>query len=341
MGLARAMDTPNPDARVPRGPAFCALAKPGPTRTYAFILVPGFTFLAFASSIEPLRIANQISQRPLYRWIVLSETGQPVESSSGIAIGADAGLDRLDRTARLFVCGGNPQMAAANPAIVAAVQRHHRFGGHVGGICTGAVALARAGLLAGRRFTLHWENQPGFVEAFADLAPTSHRFEIDDRVLTCGGGAAATDMMVFILAQDHGRAFANAVSEMCLRADRPAPDTHQRGPVTAMMQARTPALVATIRLMRQNIETPLAMDELSQAVGYSRRHLERLFRVAFGRSPGAFYRDLRLDFGRSLLATTDMTLREVSIASGFSTVSHFSKSFRARYHDSPRNLVQP
>lgn len=325
---------------VPKGAAFFPIPGKSPTRSYAFILVPGFTLLAFASAVEPLRIANQLSQQPLYRWRVLSENGEAVVSSSGIPLGVDGQLDPQGKATRLFVCAGNPQMAAADPAIVAAVQRHHRFGGLVGGICTGAIALARAGLLEGRRFTLHWENQPGFVETFPGLLPTSSRFEVDGRLLTCGGGAASTDMLLSIIAQDHGGAFAAMVSEMCLRTVMPGVNAEQRSSLAALMSSRNPVLVATITQMNRHIDEPLSMDELAEAAGYSRRHLERLFRDSVGKSPGEFYRGLRLDRGRNLLSTTDLTLMEVSLACGFSTVSHFSKSFRARFGTAPTKLTQ-
>lgn len=331
---------PHKEPLVPKGAAYFPVADAGPTQTYAFILVPGFTLLAFASAVEPLRIANQLSQRPLYRWRVLSETGEAVVSSSGIPVGVDGGLQQHDKETRLFVCAGNPQMAAAQPSIVAAVQRHHRFGGVVGGICTGAVALARAGLMQGRRFTLHWENQPGFVEAFPDLPPSFRRFETDGRLLTCGGGAASTDMMLSIIADDHGSGFAAMVSEMCLRTLMPGVNVEQRSSLAALMSSRNPVLVATVALMNQHIEDPLSMDELANAAGYSRRHLERLFRDAIGKTPGDFYRGLRLDRGRNLLSTTNLTLAEVSIACGFSTVSHFSKSFRVRFGTAPTKLAQ-
>ena len=111
------------EALVPIGAAYFPVPHPGPTRHYAFVLVPGFTLLAFSSAVEPLRIANQLSQRPLYRWQILSETGAPVFSSSGIPVGASATLDKVAKDARLFVCAGNPAMAAAAPPVVAAVQR--------------------------------------------------------------------------------------------------------------------------------------------------------------------------------------------------------------------------
>jgi len=325
---------------VPKGAAFFPVPACGPTQDYVFILVPGFTLLAFSSAVEPLRIANQLSQQPLYRWRLLSETGQPVASSSGIPVGVDGRLEPLDKAARLFVCAGNPQMAAAVQPVVAQVQRHHRFGGTVGGICTGAVALAKGGLLGGRRFTLHWENQPGFTETFPDLVPTAGRFEIDDRLLTCSGGAASTDMVLSLIAADHGSAFAAMVSEMCLRTVMPGVNTEQRSSLAALMSSRNPVLVATVTLMNRHIDDPLSMDELADAAGYSRRHLERLFHEAVGKAPGEFYRDLRLDRGRNLLSTTDLTLMEVALACGYSTVSHFSKSFRARFGTAPTKLAQ-
>jgi AraC family transcriptional regulator, carnitine catabolism transcriptional activator len=326
---------------VPKGAAYFPVAPVGPPQDFAFILVPGFTLLAFSSAVEPLRIANQLSQQPLYRWRLLSDAARPVLCSAGIPVGVDAGLEPQDRGTNLFVCAGNPQMAAADPSVVTMVQRHHRFGGTVGGICTGTVALAKAGLLSRRRFTLHWENQPGFAETFPDLDPSGNRFEIDDRILTCGGGAASTDMMLTRIADDHGGAFAAVVSEMCLRTVMPGVQTAgQRSSLAALMSSRNPVLVATVTLMNRHIDDPLSIDDLAAAAGYSRRHLERLFRDAVGKSPGEFYRGLRLDRGRSLLCTTDLTLIEVSLACGFASVSHFSKSFRARFGTAPTKLTQ-
>ncbi len=330
----------NPEALVPKGAAFFPVQSPGPTRSYAFLVVPGFTLLAFSSAVEPLRIANQLSQQPLYRWRVLSETGEAVASSSGIPVGAEGRLETLDKDTRLFVCAGNPQMAAAAPAVVAAVQRHHRHGGVVGGICTGGIALAKAGLLEGRRFTLHWENHPGFIESFPKLTPSLNRFELDGRLMTCGGGAASTDMMLSIIAQDHGDDFAAVVSDMCLRTVLPGVAPEQRSSMAALMSSRNPVLIATVALMNQHLDDPLSMDDLAEAAGYSRRHLERLFREALGKTPGDFYRALRLDRGRNLLSTTNMTLLEVATACGYATVSHFSKSFRARFGTAPTKLTQ-
>lgn len=329
-----------PEAIVPAGAAYVAVPQARPTRTYAFVLVPGFTLLAFSSAVEPLRIANQLSQKPLYRWQILSETGEPVRSSSGIAIVVDNRLSSLDRETTILVCAGNPITAAVAPPVVAAVARHYRFGGNVGGICTGSVALAKAGLLHDRRFTLHWENQPAFREMFPDDPPSQNRFERDERVISCGGGAASTDMMLAIIAADHGNDFAAMVSEMCLRTVMPGVDAEQRSSLSTLMSSRNPVLIATVNLMNRHLDNPLGMEELAEAAGYSRRHLERLFQNTVAMSPGEFYRGLRLDRGRNLLSTTDLTLMEVSLACGYDSVSHFSKSFRRRFGVPPTKLKQ-
>jgi AraC family carnitine catabolism transcriptional activator len=325
---------------VPKGAAYYPAQNPRPTRSYAFILVPGFTLLAFSSAVEPLRIANQLSQQPLYRWRVLSETGDPVSCSADIPMGANGKIEVTDKNTSLFVCAGNPAMAATSPAIVGAVARHYRFGGVVGGICTGGFALAKAGLVSDRRFTVHWENQPGLIETFPGYIPSDNRYEIDGRIVTCGGGAASTDMMLSIIAADHGGDFAAMVSEMCLRPLMPDVDQHQRSSLAALMSSRNPVLIATVTLMNRHIDDPLPMDELAEAAGYSRRHLERLFRDATGQTPGDFYRNLRLDRGRNLLTTTELSLQEIAMACGFGSVSHFSKSFKARYGTTPTKLAQ-
>ncbi len=323
---------------IPAGAAFVPVDSARPPRIWVFCLTPGFTLLAFSSAVEPLRIANQLSQRPLYRWSVVSDCGGPVVSSAGIPVQTETLGTTLDREASLLVCGGNRPGEVALPRIVTALMRHQRFGGVVGGICTGAYALARAGLLEGRRFTLHWENQPGFQETFPDLSPTGNRFEIDHPVMTCGGGAASTDMMLSIIAADFGSEFATMVAEMCLRSVTAGENAAQRSSLAALMASRTPALVSTVKVMTENLEDPLPMETIARITGYSRRHLERLFTSALGEPPGRFYQSLRLDHARNLLTSTDAPLIEISTACGFTSIAHFSRRFRLRFGVAPTRL---
>jgi AraC family carnitine catabolism transcriptional activator len=324
---------------IPQGAAYFRPARAdAPTRAFVFLICPSFTLLAFASAVEPLRIANQLSQRPLYDWRTATANGTPVTSSCGLTVQVDGPLGTPSRDTALVVCAGNQPDQATAPSVVSALQRHHRHGGHVGGLCTGPFALAKAGLLTNRRFTLHWENQPAFREMFPTLTPSETKFEIDDRILTSGGGAAATDLMIDIIARDQGEAFATMVLDMCLRRVAIGRDPGQRSSLSAVAQLRNPGLAAMVDLMKRHIEEPLSMEELSARVGYSRRNVERIFRKALGLPPARFYLDMRLDHARTLLSGTDLSLSEISAACGFATRSHFSKAFTARFGTAPSRL---
>lgn len=325
-------------ALVPSGAAYFPVTGEVVTRRYAFLLLPDFTLLAFSSALDPLRIANQLSHRPLYHWRVISLEGTPVASSSGVSVCTEA-VAPLDPDVTLLICSGNLGIHRAVPRpLLSALTRHHRFGGNVGGICTGAVALAQAGLLEARSFTLHWENQPSFVENFPDLTPSANRFEIDGRVLTCGGGAAATDMMLHLIAAEHGASFAALVAEMCLRPMPIGGETGQRSSLAAVLQSRNPVLIGVVARMRAHLEEPLSIDTLADEAGISRRQLERVFRATLGESPQRVYQHLRLDRARGLLVETDLPLAEIGAASGFATQEGFVRAFRARFGVAPSRV---
>ena len=118
---------------IPQGAAYFRPAHDdAPTRSFVFLICPSFTLLAFASALEPLRIANQLSQRPLYDWTTRSADGAPVISSCGVSVGVDGPQADLDRDVILMVCAGNrPEAAGARP-VVSAVTRHFRHGGRIG-----------------------------------------------------------------------------------------------------------------------------------------------------------------------------------------------------------------
>ena len=323
---------------VPLGATHYPVPLPSVCREYAFLLLPEITLLAFSAAIDPFRIANQLSQQPLYRWTILSEDGGVVRSSCGVGVTVDDRMGQLPKDTTLLVCSGNLTGGQAKRSTLQLIRRHHLFGGNVGAICTGAVTLARAGILEGKRFTLHWENQPGFVEQFPHLRPSSRRVELDERILTCGGGAASTDLALKIIAADHGEAFGTMVSDMCLRRAPIGEDQSQRNSIGSVLQTRNPWLIAIVRLMHGNLETPLSKSQLAQKAGYSARHVERMFKHTLGISPCQYYKALRLDHARSLLAETEMSLFEIAAACGFESKGYFSRSFKQRFGFPPSRL---
>ncbi|MBS8227974.1 GlxA family transcriptional regulator [Vannielia litorea] len=326
---------PDTASLVPGGAFTYPLSDPGPTRWFGFLLLPEFTLLAFSAALDPLRIANQLAQQPLYGWVILSGDGRPVRASSYAEVAAHGDLSLLEKDMHLLVCSGNRHTDVASNEEIAAIRRHARFGGRVGSICTGASSLARAGLLAGRRFTLHWENQPGFSERFPDLAPTQRRFEVDGDLLTCGGGAAATEMMISLMAEHHGPDFAVAVSDMCLSGANTHPRHEQRSSIATAIGSRNPRLLGCLRAMHAAVEEPRPLDALAEEAGMSRRQLERLCRNILGQSPATVYRNIRLDRARGLLMETDMSVMEIALATGFSSSAMLSRNFKERFGMTP------
>ncbi len=304
-------------------------------RRFVFLLLDRFTMLSFASAIEPLRIANRVSGRTLYTWALAGEGGGSIACSNGAEFRLDMGLDEIDREDTVLVCGGIDVQRATTKGIVNWLRREARRGVTVGGLCTGAFALAKAGLLDGKKATIHWENQDGFAEEFEEVRLTKSVFVMDGNRLSTAGGTASLDLMLKIIAGDHGEDIANTVADQLIySAIRTDQDT-QRLSIPTRIGVRHPKLSQVIQMMEAAIEEPVSPADLADDVGMSTRQLERLFRRYLNRSPKRYYMELRLQKARNLLMQTDMSVINVALACGFASPSHFSKCYRAHYNTTP------
>ena len=307
---------------------------PAPRR-FVFVLLERFTMLSFASALECLRIANRMAGAPLYAWTVVSETGAEVACSAGTVFRPDSDLGELGRDDTVLVCGGMDIQEATTRRILSWLRREARKGLVIGGLCTAAFTLARAGLLDGRRATIHWENADSFTEEFDDVELTRSVFVIDGNRLTTAGGTSSIDLMLKLIAEDHGEDLANAVADQLIYSSIRTDQDTQRLSVPTRIGVRHPKLSLVIQKMEANIEEPISPSVLAAEVGMSTRQLERLFRRYLNRSPKRYYMELRLQKARNLLMQTDMSVINVALACGFASPSHFSKCYRAHYHTTP------
>ena len=143
------------------------------SRSFVFFLIPDFSMIAFATAIEVLRLANRMLGYESYRWRLASSDGQPVSASNGVRVDANTSLSDerkmlsgREKPSMVFVCSGVNVEKFENKSVLAWVREEHQRGVAVGGLCTGAHILAKAGLLSGRRCAIHWENLPGFLQNF-------------------------------------------------------------------------------------------------------------------------------------------------------------------------------
>lgn len=310
-------------------------------RSVGLLLVPGFSLMSYAAAVEPLRAANQLARADLYRWWNATPGDLPAAASSGASVLPDFafGSDAVALDAMLVCAGGNPA-AFDDRKTFAWLRRLARHGVTIGGISGGPVILAHAGLLSGRRCTLHWEHMPAFEEKFPDTELSRSLFELDGDRITCAGGIAALDMMIALIARDHGYQLGAAVSEWFLHTHIREGMGPQRMDLRSRLGIADEALLAALKAMENNIEEPLSRMALSELAGVSIRQLERAFRRQLGQGIHQRYLALRLTRARQLLRETSLSMLDVASATGFASASQFSRAFHHAFGFSPRQAAK-
>jgi transcriptional regulator GlxA family with amidase domain len=304
--------------------------------TVGFLLLPDFSLLSYACAIEPLRAANRLSGRPLYAWRHIAIDGAPVRASNGIEVRADHGLDDELEVDTVLVCAGGNPARFRNRGVSRWLRSLTRRRVRLGGVSGGPYALARAGLLNGHRCTIHWEHFPAFVEEFPDLHATRSLFVIDRDRLTCSGGTSALDMMHALIEQDHGHELAAAVSDWFLQTEIRAGSEPQRMTLRERFNVSNDRLLRALEYMESHLQEPASRGELAKRAGISVRHLERLFAHHLGSTMRAHYLRTRLERARILLRQTAMPVVSIAVETGFTSPSHFARSYRLAFGLSPR-----
>jgi AraC family transcriptional regulator, glycine betaine-responsive activator len=309
-------------------------AKQASQRRYAFLLIGGFTHLALAAAVEPLRLANLAARRQSYHWRLLSETGGSVEGSCGIRVQVDGALSDLERDEMLIVIAGDDVRQRLSDSLVARIRRLSVLGAPMGSLCGGIQLLARAGVLTGQDCAVHWEHAEAMEEAFPDLDITCTAFEAS-RNPTAPGGIAAADLMLHQIGADLGPVTAAKVADQMLMGQVRGPGAAQTISHQARYGVRNARLARVLRCMEENLEAPLTALEIADIAALSVRQTERLFRRYLNMTPMAFYGQMRLDRAHGLLIRTEMSLMQIAVACGFQSASHFAKKYRSHFGVNP------
>ncbi|WP_197919229.1 GlxA family transcriptional regulator [Thiosulfatihalobacter marinus] len=305
------------------------------SRRFVFVLLENFTLLSFASAMDCLRLANRHLGRDYYSWQLVGEGGETVSCSTRTTFTLDGDLGELHRDDTIILCGGIDIQKATTKKLLNWLRREARKGLRIGGLCTASYTMACAGLLEGKKATIHWENQDSFAEEFEDVLLSKSVFSIDGNRMTTAGGTSSIDLFLQIIADDLGEDVANWVADQQIYSSIRTDQDNQRLSVPTRIGVRHPKLSMVIQMMETNIEEPISPSILAKEVGLSTRQLERLFRRYLNRSPKRYYMELRLQKARNLLMQTDMSVINVALACGFASPSHFSKCYRAHYDTTP------
>lgn len=302
---------------------------------FVFLLMEEFSHACFSCAVESLRQGNRATGRKVYSWEIRAESGEYMSGSNGIEHRLNGNLEEVDRDASIVVCGGLNVAQNTTKPMLNWLRRESRKGLDICGISTGSYVMAAAGLLDGKRATIHWENHDSFEEDFPEVELQKTVYVIDGKRMTCAGGTSSIDLMLYFITNDHGQDAANWVADQMIYNSPRTEKDSQRLSIPTRIGVRHPKLADVIKMMEENIEEPRSPSVLAADVGMSTRQLERLFRRYLDRSPKRYYMELRLQKARNLLMQTDMSVINVALACGFTSPSHFSKCYRTQYNTTP------
>lgn len=303
---------------------------------FVFFLMRDFSHLAFSCALEPLRIANLVSGRTLYRWSLASEDGESATCSNGSVTLTQAGLSPLRHADRLFLVSGIDVQAHVTPALIAWLRRERAVGTPLGALCSGAYVLAQAGFLDGVETAVHWAYHDLFAETFPKVRLVRNVFVADARIITASGGTATADLMLHLIGRTHGADLATEVADQMVYNAVRTDSAPQRVSLQARHGMRNTHLMRAVAIMQAQIENPISSRAIAAEVGVSTRQLERLFMRYLQSTPKDYLKEMRLLRAQNLLVQTDLSITEVAIACGFQSTSHFCRVFRGQFGTSPQ-----
>ena len=283
-------------------------------------------------------MANRISKKEIYRWVTLSESGEPVCASDGLSVNVDYGIedpDALTGIDVLIVCGGWNIEQNTTEGVLRWLRSLSGRSIGFGSTCTGSFVLAEAGLLDGYRCSVHWENMGPMTDLYPKAHVSRSVYTIDRDRYTCSGGTAPVDMMLHLIKRKCGPEVSAGVAEQFIYERIRRSGEKQRVPLKHVVGNQSEKLIVAVELMEANIREPISQVDIASYTGVSRRQLQRLFERYLQCTPSRYYSQIRLARARELLHQTSMSLVEISALTGFVSSSHFSKSYKEHFGHSP------
>jgi transcriptional regulator GlxA family with amidase domain len=258
-----------------------------------------------------------------------------VQTTTGFSVHVDRGLDALAEADTVLVPGFDLSGLPLPDAVTDALRAAHARGARVGSICTGAFALAQAGLLDGRRATTHWAYAARLARMHPDVEVDPGVLYVDEGdIVTSAGVAAGIDLCLHLVRRDLGAHAANAIARQIVVAP------HRDGGQAQFVDAPLPAadergLAPTRAWALDRLREPLTVDAMARHAGCSERTFARRFRAETGTTPLQWLLRERVLHARRLLEATDMPIEDVACEAGFGTAASLRTHFRRSTATSP------
>ncbi|WP_406646187.1 GlxA family transcriptional regulator [Aliisedimentitalea scapharcae] len=309
------------------------------TMTLGFLLFPGFPMACLTSAIEPLRAANEIAGKDVFRWKLVSEDGRGVNASANVIFQPDCSLEEVEDLNVLFLMS-SPQGKFSDPKASNGKLRHlARHGVIMGSASGGLFPLARSGLIEGHTCSVHWCYKAAFQAEFPSLETVDDVIVLDRRRFTASGAAAMFDLSLKLIEQTMGDAVMTEVACWFQHPLVRAEGVRQKIPAfktDSTADSLPPPVAKAVEIFADNLEHPVSIRDIASEIGVSPRQLERSFKSATGQSPALYYRTLRMNAARQLVMYSRDSITSIANAVGYATSSTLSQHYRDSFGVTPQ-----
>jgi transcriptional regulator GlxA family with amidase domain len=301
-----------------------------------FIVPQRFQLMSLAA-LTAFEIVNLPPADQRYDIHLLSEHGGPVRSSSGMTLQTEAFGDPAFDT---VIVGSITEMdmPSSDATMIAFVQEAAKASRRIASICSGAFVLAEAGLLNGRRATMHWAHADSFRARFPDVRAEEDRIYINDGpVWTSAGMTAGIDLVLALIDNDLGPEAAKMVARLLVMNQRRMGGQKQHSALLDMTP-KSDRIELVLAHVRQNLQNPLTIEELAAVANLSPRQFSRAFLAETGQSPAKAVERLRLEAARFMIEEGRHTVNVVARETGFVDRERMRRAFLRTFGVPPEIL---
>ncbi|NIF56614.1 MULTISPECIES: transcriptional regulator FtrA [Burkholderiaceae] len=307
-----------------------------PNPLVVVVAYDGLCTFEFAIAVEIFGLERPEMGANWYRFAVAAVDQGPMRGTAGIRFLADGDCRLIEKAGTVVVPGWKGLDVPVPDHLTHALRAAHRNGARIMSICSGAMVMAAAGLLSGRKATLHWKDAPYLSERYPNVTVMPDVLYVDDGdVLTSAGGAAGIDLCLHLIRRDFGTKAANMVARRLIVQphrdggqaqfiDRAVSPMHESGKLGALLDK-----------IRSDLTVTYSITVMAEMAGMSKRTFLRRFETAVGASPAKWLNAERLSKVVDLLENTDVSMEEIARIAGYASTSAMRHQFQKQYSLSP------
>jgi transcriptional regulator GlxA family with amidase domain len=288
-----------------------------------FVVTPGFPVMSLAA-LSVFEFANLHAAQPCYEVQLLSEHGGPISTVMGARLDTMAfGATHFDT----LIIGGNTRVIPTSPALTAFVAAAGKNSRRVSSICTGAFALADAGLLDDRRVTTHWRFTEQLRMRYPALRLEEDRiYIVDGPVWTAAGNSAGIDLTLGMLEHDFGAELAQLVARI-LVVDTQRSGGQSQHSAMLDLNPKTDRIQQALGFARRNLRAELSVEQLAQVARLSPRQFSRAFRAETGTPPAKAIERLRIEAAQLMIEQSRHPIDVIAAETGFGDAERMRRAF--------------